>query len=359
MTAAIRASATPSREDRLFPGDVAQFATAGGGLSFGHGAAGVLYALAESGAERDETAEQWLLDRTAQPPSGMPLGFHDGIAGTAWVLDRLGHRDRSMDLARILVGQRLDRLTTDLHSGTAGIGLALDCLAARTGDTALRDAATRCADLSARPPAEDAPGRRGRAGLLYGATGSALLFLRLYERTGDAGLLDLARDALRRDLSHCVRGAGGALQVDEGWRTMPYLGAGSVGIGMVLDDYLAHRADEQFERARTEIVRAAQAMFYAQPGLYRGVAGMVLYLGRTTATGPGTGSAAIRRQIDALTWHAMSYRGHLAFPGEQMMRLSMDLSTGTAGCLLALASVHGDRPAGLPFLPAPRSQRRP
>lgn len=139
--------------------------------------------------------------------------------------------------------------------------------------------------------------------------------------------------------------------MDEGWRTMPYLGAGSVGIGMVLDDYLAHRADEQFERARTEIVRAAQAMFYAQPGLYRGVAGMVLFLGRTTATGPGTGSAAIRRQIDALTWHAMSYRGHLAFPGEQMMRLSMDLSTGTAGCLLAVASVHGDRPAGLPFLP--------
>ncbi len=55
MTAAVRASATPSREERLFPGDVAQFATAGGGLSFGYGAAGVLYALAESGAERDES----------------------------------------------------------------------------------------------------------------------------------------------------------------------------------------------------------------------------------------------------------------------------------------------------------------
>ncbi|MCC9690595.1 hypothetical protein E4N64_34805, partial [Streptomyces sp. MNU103] len=44
---------------------------------------------------------------------------------------------------------------------------------------------------------------------------------------------------------------------------------------------------------------------------------------------------AVRRQIDALAWHAMSYHGRLAFPGEQMMRLSMDLSTGTAGCLLA------------------------
>ncbi|MFH9570617.1 class III lanthionine synthetase LanKC [Streptomyces sp. NPDC017230] len=363
MTAAVRASATPSRDDRLFPGDVAQFATAGGGLSFGYGAAGVLYALAESGAERDEGEEQWLLDRTKEPPSGMPVGFHDGIAGIAWTLDHLGHRARALELARLLVEHPLDPLAPDLHSGTAGVGLTLDHLAASTGDTALHDAALRCAELSARTTTADAPGRvpghRDRAGLLYGATGSALLFLRLYERTGDTGLLDLAGAALRRDLAHCVRGAGGALQVDEGWRTMPYLGAGSVGIGMVLDDYLEHRADERFERARQEIVRAAQAMFYAQPGLYRGVAGMALYLNRTTATGPGTGPEAVRRQIDALGWHAMSYRGHLAFPGEQMMRLSMDLSTGTAGCLLAAASVHGDRPTGLPFLPPLRREPRP
>ncbi|MEV8597230.1 class III lanthionine synthetase LanKC [Streptomyces sp. NPDC052012] len=363
MTAAIHASATPTREDRLFPGDVAQFATAGGGLSFGYGAAGVLYALAESCAERAEGEEQWLLDRTKEPPSGMPLGFHDGLAGTAWTLDYLGHRDRALDLTGLLLDHPLEDLAADLHSGTAGVGLTLDSLAASTGETALRTAALRCAELSARSIPDDAPdlrpGGRRRAGLLYGATGSALLFLRLYERTGDTALLDLARTALRRDLSCCVRGAGGALQVDEGWRTMPYLGAGSVGIGMVLDDYLAHRADEQFEQARTEIVRAAQAMFYAQPGLYRGVAGMVLYLGRTTATGPGTGPQAVRRQIDALAWHAMSYRGRLAFPGEQMMRLSMDLSTGTAGCLLALASVRGDRPAGLPFLASPRQRPRP
>ncbi|MER7719350.1 class III lanthionine synthetase LanKC [Streptomyces flaveolus] len=363
MAAAVRASATPSRDDRLFPGDVAQFATAGGGLSFGYGAAGVLYALAESGAGRDEDGEQWLLERTKEPPSGMPLGFHDGIAGTAWTLDRLGHRARALDLTATLLEHPLDGLSPDLHGGTAGIGLMLDSLAASTGDAALRTAALRCAELSARSAPAGPPGggsgRRARAGLLHGATGSALLFLRLYERTGDTALLDLAGDALRQDLARCVRGAGGALQVDEGWRTMPYLGAGSVGIGMVLDDYLAHRADEEFERARTEIVRAAQAMFYAQPGLYRGVAGMVLYLGRTTAPGPGTGPAAVRRQIDALAWHAMSYRGRLAFPGEQMMRLSMDLSTGTAGCLLALASVHGDRSAGLPFLPPPRPEPRP
>ncbi|MFE2456487.1 class III lanthionine synthetase LanKC [Streptomyces sp. NPDC059402] len=352
MAAAIRASATPSRTDRLFPGDIAQFATAGGGLAFAHGAAGVLYALAESGAGRDETGEQWLLERTKEPPSGMPLGFHDGLAGVAWTLEHLGHRDRALDLTELLLDQSLDHLGPDLHGGTAGIGLALDSLAVTTGESAAHAAALRCAELAAdAAPAEGGSRGRPRAGLLYGGAGRALLFLRLFERTRDSALLDLARDALRQDLDRCVRGAGGALQVDEGWRTMPYLGAGSVGIGMVLDDYLAHRADEEFARAGDEIVAAAQAMFYAQPGLFRGVAGMVLYLGRTTATSPGTGPEAVRRQLDALSWHAMSYRDRLAFPGEQMMRLSMDLSTGTAGCLLAVASVLGDAPTGLPFLP--------
>ncbi|MFE6634737.1 class III lanthionine synthetase LanKC [Streptomyces tendae] len=365
MAAAIRASATPSRTDRLFPGDIAQFATAGGGLAFAHGAAGVLYALAESGAGRDEDGEQWLLERTKRVPSGMPLGFHDGLAGLAWTLERLGHRDRALDLAELLLDQPLDHLGPDLHGGTAGLGLALESLAATTGQAALHSAALHCAELAAEGlrgeggPADRVSRGRGRAGLLYGGAGRALFFLRLFERTRDSALLDLARDALRQDLARCVRGAGGALQVDEGWRTMPYLGAGSVGIGMVLDDYLAHRADEEFARAGDEIVAAARAMFYAQPGLYRGVAGMVLHLGRTTVTAPGTGPRAVRRQLDALSWHAMSYRDRLAFPGEQMMRLSMDLSTGTAGCLLAVASVLGDAPAGLPFLPPPRPRGGP
>ncbi len=93
----------------------------------------MLYALAESGAGRYEDGEQWLLERTKQPPSGMPLGFHDGLAGVAWTLEYLGHRDRALDLAELLLDQPFDDLAPDLHSGTAGLGLALDSLAAATG----------------------------------------------------------------------------------------------------------------------------------------------------------------------------------------------------------------------------------
>lgn len=361
MVRAILASATPERDDRCFPGDVAQFATTGGGLSFGYGTAGVLYSLAESGADPCPRAEEWLLERTKQPESGTPLGFYDGLAGLSWTLHRLGHPHRALELAELTLRQPWDELPADLHGGAAGLGLALSALGEATGESGLHDAALVCAQLAARALDAAAPepvtnGARvadgsHRAGLLYGGAGVALLFIRLYERTGDTALLDLAARALGGDLDRCVRGAGGTLQVNEGWRTMPYLGAGSVGIGMVLDDYLAHRADERFERARGEIVRAAQATFYAQPGLFRGAAGMALHLSRTSLTGPGTEPADIERQLGTLAWHALPYRGHLAFPGEQMMRLSMDLATGTAGCLLAVAAAHADAPAALPFLP--------
>ncbi|MFH8980004.1 class III lanthionine synthetase LanKC [Streptomyces varsoviensis] len=357
MIRAILASATPERDDRLFPGDISQFET-GGGLGLAYGAAGVLYALGEVGADRYEQGERWLLRQAADPPRGTPLGLYDGLLGAGYVLDRLGHPDAALDLVEQVLSEKWQRLAPDLNSGLAGLGLTLDHLAATTGESALRARALEVAGLAAARLARvRESGKRARAGLLYGASGAALLFLRLYERTGDAALLDHAADALRQDLAACVRNDRGALVVDEGWRTMPYLGEGSVGIGAVLDDFAAHRTVEEFETARAAILPAAKSRFYAQPGLFRGRGGSVLHLGRTTA--PGVADGDLAAQLAALAWYAVPYQGHLAFPGDQMMRLSMDLATGTAGCLLALGAALHDEPVGLPFLPPPRRDPEP
>ena len=129
-------------------------------------------------------------------------------------------------------------------------------------------------------------------------SGPALMFIRFFERTGDANLLDLAATAIRMDLDRCVTDKNGALHVDEGSRILPYLARGSVGIGMVIDDYLAHRGDDRFAEAREGIRRAAHSVYYAQSGLFSGRAGMLLHLARqgdprrprTSATWPGTPS---------------------------------------------------------------------
>ncbi|MEU5977069.1 class III lanthionine synthetase LanKC [Streptomyces sp. NPDC047315] len=352
MARAIAASCTPGRDDRCFPGDIAQFGNPAGGQSFGYGAAGVLYALHETGAAPCPEALAWLLDRVKAPAPGTLPGFHDGLAGIAWTLDRLGHQAQASELAHLVIRQPLEHLPPDLHGGLAGIALALFDLAGnRTGSEAaeLSAAADRCLDLAARALTDGPPA--ARAGLLHGASGLALLFVRRYEATGDAALLDLAATALRRDLERCKPAPGDGLHVVEGRRLMPYLGAGSAGVALVLDDYLTHRPDEQFTAARTAIDPALRCAFYIQPSLYRGIAGFVLQLARTPVGDPAERRRAIDRHLRLLDLQATPYRGELAFPGEQLMRRSMDLATGTAGCLLALGSAFGDRPVTLPFVP--------
>ncbi|MER5770973.1 class III lanthionine synthetase LanKC [Streptomyces sp. NPDC001985] len=351
MARAIAASRTPDREDRCFPGDIAQFANPAGGQCFGYGAAGVLYALHETGAPPCPEAVEWLLARIKDPASGTPVGFYDGLAGIAWTLHRLGHTAPAAELADLIVRQPLDGLGSDLHGGHAGIALALADLADAIGGTeatALRRAAEQCTALAARALVHGPPSPR--TGLLRGATGLALLFVRRYESTGDPALLDLAATALRRDLARCRTGAEGALLVVEEKRTMPYLGAGSAGLAMVLDEYLAHRPDESFETARQEIQPGLRSAFYVQPGLFRGVAGLVLHLARTPLGDPAERQRAIDRHTALIGRLATPFAGELAFPGEQLMRRSMDLATGTAGVLLALGSAHRPDRVSLPFL---------
>ena len=58
----------------------------------------------------------------------------------------------------------------------------------------------------------------------------------------------------------------------------------------------------------------------------------------------------VRAHVARLAWHAAPYRGHTAFIGDQLARLSMDLGTGAAGVLLAIGAAMSERPITLPFL---------
>ncbi|MEV4328801.1 lantipeptide synthetase, partial [Microbispora rosea] len=62
---------------------------------------------------------------------------------------------------------------------------------------------------------------------------------------------------------------------------------------------------------------------------------------------------AAAAQIARLAWHELPHQGGLAFPGAQLLRLSMDLATGSAGVLLALGAALHDEPVSLPFLEPP------
>ncbi|MEV6129146.1 class III lanthionine synthetase LanKC [Streptomyces violaceusniger] len=346
-------TATPDRDDRLFPGDIEQFTV--GGLGLAYGAAGVLHAMHRCGNGRFPSHERWLLDRiTATEPK---LGFYDGLHGIAWALHELGRTDDAARLLYTLLPPRGEPLSHALGDGVPGIGLNLLHFAEVLSDATLLERAREMAetllrDRATEPTRPHPPKGRVAAGLLHGGAGRALFLIRLYECTGEERLLDIAERELRADLAQCVVTEHDTLQLDEGWRVLPYVERGSAGIGVVLCEYLALREDPELTLALHRIVRAAEPEFVIGAGLFNGRAGLLAFLAHVREFGMLDGerlATAIERHVCGLGFHVVDHSGHAAVPGDQVLRLSTDLATGAAGVLLALDAADTGRPA-LPFL---------
>ncbi|MFE2757047.1 class III lanthionine synthetase LanKC [Actinosynnema sp. NPDC059335] len=357
----IRASATPERTDRLFPGDVAQFLEPGAALGMANGAAGVLWALRTAGQEYPAEWERWLVDRVADRDD-IPPGFYHGLHGIAYALWDLGRRDEALEVLD-RAWSAPDPEDADLGQGLAGAGLTWLHFARECGDDRYLGRALRTADAvrerlgRVTDVGEVSGGGHPRAGLLQGSSGPALFLTELFEETGDPRHLDAADIALRQDLRRCAYADDGTLQVNEGFRVMPYLAGGSGGIGIALGRYLAARPDPDLEARAAEIRPATRSSFYLFPGLFDGQAGMVL----CNAAHDPDGVRASAEQVTGLNWHVLRWRGHLAFPGSQLLRLSMDLATGSAGVLLALTAARAARTGervSLPFLLPPKTRAR-
>lgn len=364
---AILASATPERDDRLFPGDIAAFQP-GGGTSLAYGAAGVLYALSRTGVGTVPEHEAWLRDRALDPAAD--IGFYDGLHGVAHVLETLGHRQPALDTLEVCARRAAARPAHDrelgLYSGLAGVGLNLLHFAEATGEAVLADSAEEVVDVVADriggpgDVPEISGGTYPRAGLMYGSSGPALLFVHAFERTGDSGLLDLASLALRQDLRRCIRAEDQTLQVNQGWRTLPYFEEGSVGIALVLERYLRHRPDDDLAEHLGPLARVTRCRYFVQPGLLMGRAGILAAAAGLARSADGPAHApdpVIADLVRGLGWHALPYGDGLAFPGNQLLRLSMDLGSGTAGVLLALGAALDERPVHLPFLDPPDNRQ--
>ncbi|WP_433438824.1 class III lanthionine synthetase LanKC [Nonomuraea sp. CA-141351] len=335
----ILAEATPERVGRLYPGDIGQFAGLFGGVNFAHGAAGVLWALRQAGADIPEEHRRWFADRAGSLKEAPP-GFYDGWCGIAYALDELGLPGEARQALDRLRGMEPEQAPVGgLYSGLPGIGLTLLHFAAKTGDSELLEKAQALAEWLIEHPLP----LRGPVlpGLMHGGAGIALFLLRLHETRPDPRLLQHAETALRRDLK--VAGVGGPPPPMEApWRA-PVLGSGGAGLALVADLLIGHYPDPELIELRDELRRAVDNHVVTGAGLFTGRAGVLLTLANLTGT-------VRARHLNDLAWHAVARDGHIAFIGEQSLRLSADLATGAAGVLFALHCALNDDRAGLPFL---------
>jgi predicted Ser/Thr protein kinase len=346
LVAGIHAAATPDRPDRLFPGGPEQFVS--GGYTLAYGAAGVLRALHAVGENVPHEYTAWLAraaldDRAARP------GLYDGLHGVALTLLDLGDEAGALQVFDRAQEREAQVPALGVFGGSAGFGLNALRFARHTGDPALLDKAVRYAEQLATAVEKEGAAAMPHRGLLRGSAGAALLHMHLHEYLGDDRYLDLAEQALRAEARAGEWLANGTFQlVDPGARKryLIYLDGGSAGWALAAHEYLRRRDDAELSRAVDGVRLACRSRFVREPGLIRGRAGFIAALSRL---GTPADLVVARDQVRRLAWHVQPYRGHLAFPGLKLLRLSMDLATGSAGILLALGSVLA--PAGLDVLP--------
>lgn len=328
-------SATPERDDRLYPGDVGQFLVAHGGLSLAYGAAGVIAALVDAGVQVPAEHLDWLAAHALAAQAPAP-GLFDGLAGIAYALDRAGRGDdarRCLAIAQEATGSADDKLL----SGSAGVGLALACSAQRTGSREQLDAAVAiAAEL-----ADGTPDSGDRVGVLRGSSGHALLYLALHRALGDPALLDRAAAAIRRDLRQMGWQLGA--RPDSAEWNVGLLQTGSGGVGLALEQLLAERPDDELFAARAAICDIVSQRYAPQAGLWLGRAGLLLACHELAGADR---DAEVDMHLRGLGWYALPLDGTVMFFGDGLLRLSCDLASGSAGVLAVVDRVLGtaDRP---------------
>lgn len=355
---AIALSATPEREDRLFPGGTRQFTEDAIGLA--NGASGVLWALSVTGCGSYPEHERWLIDAIRRAGQ-QRLGCYDGVHGMAYAVGHLGYPELAAELLDAALPRTEEIVDVGLYRGLAGVGLCYADAWQRLGRAGYLDAAAGIARhlaqaLDGRERTALTVPRAGEAGLMRGWSGPGLLFRRMHDVTGEVRWLELARRAVEADLDQCVATAAGSLQVEQpGVRTLAYLEAGSAGILLVAAELPEDSRGPRLDAAMPALIRACQPELVLQAGLFTGRAGLIAALARVRDQRDQRDQWAaitpvIERHLARLDWHLVNYHGNAAIPGEQSYRLSMDLATGTAGALLAVhAATSGDEAGFLPF----------
>ncbi len=344
----ITGTMTPDRTDRLFPADPAMFAANPFGLA--NGAAGVIRALHRLTGTVPGVAMDWL-GRHLPPAADLPPGLLYGWAGVASCLIDVGETERGCGiLDRIAAG--LDEVTAaDIATGLAGVGTAFLGAWLRTGAERYREAAVCAGRALARRARDDGTGLHwpdptGPAptvGYPHGSSGIATFLLYLHcaaERgTGRAEFLRLGRRALQYDLGQArPRRVGIGFPGKIGARPLePYWASGAAGVGAAALRYLRVTGEERLRTLTGQFMPSTLSGISLNPGLFLGMAGLAnLALDHDYLLGGDQYRGAARNFATSILVLRCPQPEGLAFPGNSLLRYSVDYATGSAGILLLL-----------------------
>ncbi len=348
----------------LFPGDAVHTDTLAR-ASVDTGAAGVLLAMARSRARILSSDISWLKDIVYMNSndSHLNLGLYTGISGIGLATYELNDHDFAAQELSAVRRHWTESQLSNLEAGLAGQGLALISYGELIHDKEYIDSAISIGEvLKWRIIDEKVPSAiqalERTPGFLRGWSGISLFWLALSasDSSNRDRYLEYAIHCLNKDLDHTVvdRNSGSRGILDQYQRSLPYFSNGVAGILTAICIARQITGDDQlFSQEWESLVRACGASQYAFCGVNNGCAGMIIANQFASQWSPQL--LQERDKIfSQLGSYALVWNNTLQFPGDSLLRLSTDYSTGSAGILTALNTMSH---SPWDFLPVPNAEK--
>lgn len=323
----------------LLPGDIRQFELLGGKNNILTGGYGTLMALNRLKVPLNEMTTSWI-KRSLTPRKLATLddGLFTGKAGISCILYDLGYEEKALTLINeISISELLNTTDISLVSGLAGIGLAFLSLYQMTKNSEFLNNSKLIAErleklfkdnitvISVDP--DFIP-----IGFLDGWAGAAFFLGKLFSVTYDKTSIQLAEKMFEKDYEKCAKDKSGILHVDDGFRLLPYLAGGSVGIAIVAKELNKITNNPKYLKMINEIKGITHTQCCYNPGLFRGYSSFIIMdtlLNKSIS----------ELKLATLYTFLVTEKDYLMCPGDYGYKFSGDIFSGATGVALAL---HGN-----------------
>ena len=346
----IKSNADFHRTDRLFPADPTVFMT--NPLSVAHGASGVVYTLSCIESEVPDKIISWMLTHEVSEDKYTP-GLYLGLSGIAWVFWKLGLKELALKLMKTASDHPLLWNLSDVYYGATGFGLACIHFHKETGDSYWLEQAARVGNKLIQTRRESDKGFYWSdidgnvwSGYARGASGISLFLLYLYLVSGDIRFKKAGRSALDYDLGQAVeldnklripRATSDSISSNHQNIYSHYLSDGTAGVCTALLRYISVFGEDSDKNMLEQLMPDTIRNYTAFPTLLTGLAGLGnLQLDAFNFTRDSKYVSSAFYVTNGMLRFQIERPEGIAFPGEQLYRISNDFGSGSSGIAMFL-----------------------
>lgn len=286
------------------------------------------------------------------------FSFGEGVTGTLWIMHKMGNSDVAAKIfENNFESWWKETNNHSIYKGKAGILLvgldfANEGLFSKEFEVILRTVTKvyvkeyisdpeRYLSIGKGKIATNNP-HKIEAGLLYGHASLGWLFAEMYRYTGETIYIKGLNQSIANELKGYFKDDTDMMQYAQGFRILPYLSMGSVGLGILISQN-ADIVDKKYMHVLESLYKATKTNFCISPGLFNGFSGLKLgqmmmnkYLKKDDV------QEIIKSVYSGISQHLIKFGNGSCVAGDSGMRLTTDVASGFAGLVLVLESIATD-----------------